>query len=59
MGPNEIPGFIIALQNGTQPTFFRSTDKTDASYLSLLQSLYKSSTGLEPGTTIPLSLIHI
>ena len=53
MGPDEIPGFVIAKSNGAEPTFWRSTDKTDASYLALLQHLYQNMTGLLPGNTIP------
>ena len=45
MGPDELPGYIIAKSNVDKPTFWRSTAKTDESYLGLLRALYNSLTG--------------
>ena len=39
MGPDEDLGYIIAYQNGSNPTFWRSADKTDASLLLTINSL--------------------
>ena len=40
MGPNETPGYIIAGVNGDKPTFWRSTNKTDESFLELVNNIY-------------------
>ena len=39
MGPDEDPGFIIAYQNVLEPTFWRSSDKTEAAFLITVNNL--------------------
>lgn len=39
MGPDEDPGYVIAYQNGTQPTFWRTSAKTDLDFVQLANSL--------------------
>lgn len=49
MGPDEDPGHIIAYQNSTQPTFWRTSAKTDSDFLQLVNSL-PARVGLSPFT---------
>jgi hypothetical protein len=39
MGPDEDTGYLIVSQNGSNPSFWRSTAKTDPAFLSLANSL--------------------
>ena len=39
MGPDEDVGYLIVKQNGSDPSFWRSTAKTDPAFLSLANSL--------------------
>jgi len=39
MGPDETNGYIISKDNGTEPTFWRSTTKTDNDFIALANSL--------------------
>ena len=39
MGPDETPGYVLASPNGSVPSFWRSPEKTDSSFLELINSL--------------------